>query len=222
MTALALTAAFITAIGGTGEATTLSAVILDAKLITGFFIGGVLPYIFSALTMVAVGDAAQQIVEEVRRQFRDIPGLMEGTSEPDYKTCVAISTDTAIKQMLLPGIIAVAVPVVIAILTALGDGNRLGDFVGKETLIGVLIGSLVSAFMLAVMMANAGGAWDNAKKYIEAGAHGGKGSDAHKAAVVGDTVGDPFKDTSGPSLNILLKLLAIVSLVIAPLLANIG
>jgi K(+)-stimulated pyrophosphate-energized sodium pump len=183
------------------------------------FIGGMLPFIFSALTMRAVGDAAQAIVEEVRRQFREIPGIMEGTGEPDYERCVAISTDSAIRQMLLPGIIAVAVPVVIALLTAIGQGNIIGQFVSKETLIGTLVGSLISAFMLAVMMANAGGAWDNAKKYIEAGHHGGKGSDAHKAAVVGDTVGDPFKDTSGPSLNILLKLLAIVSLVIAPMLA---
>jgi K(+)-stimulated pyrophosphate-energized sodium pump len=170
--------------------------------------------------MVAVGDAAQEIVEEVRRQFREIKGIMEGEAEPDYEKCVAISTDSAIRQMILPGVIAVAVPVVLAILTVLGEGNILGEFVSAKTLIGVLLGSLVSAFMLAVMMANAGGAWDNAKKYIEAGNHGGKGSEAHKAAVVGDTVGDPFKDTSGPSLNILLKLLAIVSLVIAPLIAT--
>jgi K(+)-stimulated pyrophosphate-energized sodium pump len=145
---------------------------------------------------------------------------MEGTTEPDYETCVGISTDSAIKQMLLPGIIAVAVPVIIAVLTVLGKDNDIAKYVGSETLVGVLLGSLVSAFMLAVMMANAGGAWDNAKKYIESGHYGGKGSDAHKAAVVGDTVGDPFKDTSGPSLNILIKLLAIVSLVIAPLIAS--
>ena len=222
MTALALTAAFVTALqaGGVGEATTLEAVILDPRLITGLFIGALLPYVFSALTMVAVGDAAQQIVEEVRRQFREIPGIMDGTGEPDYAKAVGISTDSAIRQMLLPGIVAVAVPVVIALLTVAGQGNILGEFVGRETLIGVLLGSLTSAFMLAVMMANSGGAWDNAKKFIEAGNFGGKGSDAHKAAVVGDTVGDPFKDTSGPSLNILLKLLAIVSLVIAPLIAN--
>jgi len=215
MTALALMAAFVTSLGGTPEYN-----ILDPKLISGFFIGAMLPYIFSALTMVAVGNAAQQIVEEVRRQFHEIKGIMEGEVEPDYERCVAISTDSAIREMLLPGIIAVAVPVGIALLSVLGSGNILGDYVGQETLVGVLVGSLISAFMLAVMMANAGGAWDNAKKYIEAGNYGGKGSDAHKAAVVGDTVGDPFKDTSGPSLNILLKLLAIVSLVIAPLLAN--
>ena len=219
MTALALSAAFITAVGLT-EVAPIGEILLDPRLITGLFLGAMLPYIFSALTMVAVGNAAQQIVEEVRRQFREIPGLMEGTAEPDYETCVGISTDSAIKQMLLPGIIAVAVPVVIAVLIALGQGNFLGELVSAKTLIGVLMGSLISAFMLAVMMANAGGAWDNAKKYIEAGNLGGKGSDAHKAAVVGDTVGDPFKDTSGPSLNILLKLLAIVSLVIAPLIAN--
>jgi K(+)-stimulated pyrophosphate-energized sodium pump len=221
MTALALTAAFITASGDSGDVSTFAAIILDPRLVTGLFIGALMPYLFSALTMLAVGSAAQEIVQEVRRQFREIPGLMEGENEPDYETCVGISTDSAIRQMLAPGIIAVAVPVVIALLTVIGQGNIIGQFVGKSTLVGVLLGSLVSAFMLAVMMANAGGAWDNAKKYIEAGNYGGKGSDAHKAAVVGDTVGDPFKDTSGPSLNILIKLLAIVSLVIAPLLASV-
>ncbi len=225
MTALALTAAFITALTAGGSTALGSAInpadlLLNPQFVTGLFIGGLLPYIFSALTMVAVGDAAQQIVEEVRRQFREIKGIMEGEAEPDYERCVAISTDSAIRQMLLPGIIAVGVPVGVALLAVLGRGNALGDFVAPITLVGVLLGSLVSAFMLAVMMANAGGAWDNAKKNIEAGNYGGKGSDAHKAAVVGDTVGDPFKDTSGPSLNILLKLLAIVSLVIAPLLGN--
>jgi K(+)-stimulated pyrophosphate-energized sodium pump len=219
MTALALMAAFVTALYPDLEAAAVGYAILDARLITGLFIGALLPYIFSALTMVAVGNAAQEIVEEVRRQFRDIKGIMEGETDPDYERCVAISTDSAIREMLLPGLIAVGVPVSIALLTALGRGNILGEFVSEQTLFGLLIGSLVSAFMLAVMMANAGGAWDNAKKYIEAGQFGGKGSEAHKAAVVGDTVGDPFKDTSGPSLNILLKLLAIVSLVIAPLIA---
>ena len=196
MTALALTAAFITALGGGGE---FAVDILDPRLTTGFFIGAMLPYVFSALTMVAVGNAAQDIVEEVRRQFREIKGLMEGENEPDYEKCVAISTDSAIRQMILPGVIAVAVPVVIALMTVAFRGTDLEPLVGAETLIGVLIGSLISAFMLAVMMANAGGAWDNAKKYIEAGNFGGKGSETHKAAVVGDTVGDPFKDTSGPS-----------------------
>ena len=225
MTALALTAAFITALtaGGSsalGAAANPAELLLNPQFVTGLFIGGLLPYIFSALTMVAVGDAAQQIVEEVRRQFREISGIMEGKAQPDYERCVAISTDSAIRQMLLPGIIAVGVPVGMALLAVLGHGNVLGEFIAPISLVGVLLGSLVSAFMLAVMMANAGGAWDNAKKNIEAGNYGGKGSDAHKAAVVGDTVGDPFKDTSGPSLNILLKLLAIVSLVIAPLIGS--
>ncbi|MCL4256552.1 MAG: sodium/proton-translocating pyrophosphatase, partial [Anaerolineae bacterium] len=179
----------------------------------------------------AVGKAAQEIVAEVKRQWREIPGLPEGTADPDYETCVAISTDSAIKQMIMPGVIAVGVPVVVAILTVIGKDNIIGQFVGSETLVGVLIGSLISAFMLAVMMANAGGAWDNAKKYIEAGNLTGtdekgnkvtyrKKSEPHKAAVVGDTVGDPFKDTAGPSLNILLKLVAIVALVLAPLIYN--
>ncbi len=225
MTALALTAAFITALTAGGSSALGSAVnpadlLLNPQFVTGLFIGGLLPFVFSALTMVAVGDAAQQIVEEVRRQFREIKGIMEGEAEPDYERCVAISTDSAIKQMLLPGVIAVGVPVGMALLAVVGKGNVLGEFIAPISLVGVLLGSLVSAFMLAVMMANAGGAWDNAKKHIEAGNLGGKGSDAHKAAVVGDTVGDPFKDTSGPSLNILLKLLAIVSLVIAPLIGN--
>ena len=224
MTALALTAAFITALtaGGStalGAAASPAELLLSPQFVTGLFIGGLLPFVFSALTMVAVGDAAQQIVEEVRRQFREL-GIMEGKGQPDYERCVAISTDSAIRQMLLPGIIAVGVPVGMALLAVLGKGNTLGEFIAPISLVGVLLGSLVCAFMLAVMMANAGGAWDNAKKYIEAGNLGGKGSDAHKAAVVGDTVGDPFKDTSGPSLNILLKLLAIVSLVIAPLIGS--
>ena len=224
MTALALTAAFITALtaGGStalGAAAHPADLLLSPQFVTGLFIGGLLPFVFSALTMVAVGDAAQQIVEEVRRQFREL-GIMEGKGKPDYERCVAISTDSAIRQMLLPGIIAVGVPVGMALLAVLGKDNTLGEFIAPISLVGVLLGSLVCAFMLAVMMANAGGAWDNAKKYIEAGNLGGKGSDAHKAAVVGDTVGDPFKDTSGPSLNILLKLLAIVSLVIAPLIGS--
>ena len=225
MTALALSAAFITALtaGGStalGAAVNAADLLLNPQFVTGLFIGGLLPYVFSALTMVAVGDAAQQIVEEVRRQFREIKGIMDGTGSPDYERCVAISTDSAIRQMLLPGIIAVGVPVGMALLARAWQGQCPREFVAPISLVGVLLGSLVSAFMLAVMMANAGGAWDNAKKSIEAGNYGGKGSDAHKAAVVGDTVGDPFKDTSGPSLNILLKLLAIVSLVIAPLIGN--
>lgn len=214
MTALALISAFVSATGINPQVN-----ILDPHLPTGLMIGAMLPFIFSSLTMLAVGKAAQEIVVEVRRQFKEIPGLMEGKADPDYETCVGISTRSAIRQMLLPGIIAVAVPAGIALLVVLGRGNGLARYVDIYTLVGVLLGSLISAFMLAVMMANAGGAWDNAKKYIERGHLGGKRSDPHKAAVVGDTVGDPFKDTSGPSLNILLKLLAIVSLVIAPLLA---
>lgn len=220
MTALALIAAFIQIITpGTNILTdpdnAFVVSILDPRLITGLFIGALLPFVFSALTMLAVGKAAGGIVQEVRRQFREIPGLMEGKAEPDYEKCVAISTDSAIRQMILPGVIAVGVPVVVALAIKLFPGSPL---VGIPTLLGVLIGSLLTGFMLAVMMANAGGAWDNAKKYIERGNHGGKRSDAHKAAVVGDTVGDPFKDTSGPALNILLKLVAIVCLVIAPFL----
>ncbi|MEL7235124.1 MAG: sodium/proton-translocating pyrophosphatase, partial [Chloroflexota bacterium] len=219
MTALALTAAFLQASGLAGSGVDITQPDTLSRLVTGLMIGAVLPYIFSAQTMLAVSKAAGEIVEEVRRQFREIPGLMEGEADPDYKTCVAISTESAIREMVVPGIIAIATPVVIVVLSLLGEGNRLGTIVGAETMVGMLLGSLISAFMLAVMMANAGGAWDNAKKYIERGEFGGKGSDAHKAAVVGDTIGDPFKDTSGPSLNILLKLLAIVSLVLAPLLA---
>jgi K(+)-stimulated pyrophosphate-energized sodium pump len=161
------------------------------------------PYLFSALTMTAVGKAAYQIVLEVRRQFREIPGLMEGTAQPDYRTCVGISTEGALREMILPGALAVVVPIVV------------GFVLGKEALAGLLVGATSSGFLLAVMMANAGGAWDNAKKWIETGQMGGKGSDPHKAAVVGDTVGDPFKDTSGPSLNILIKLMSIVALVFA-------
>jgi K(+)-stimulated pyrophosphate-energized sodium pump len=213
MTALALISAFVAATGMNPNIN-----ILSPQLPTGLLIGAVLPFIFSAQTMLAVGRAAQEIVVEVRRQFKEIPGLMEGTADPDYERCVAISTESAIRAMLMPGIIAVLVPVSIAILAIVGRGTPLANFVGVETLVGVLLGSLLSGFMLAVMMSNAGGSWDNAKKYIERGHLGGKKSDAHKAAVVGDTIGDPFKDTSGPSLNILLKLVAIVALVVAPLL----
>jgi K(+)-stimulated pyrophosphate-energized sodium pump len=172
-------------------------------MLPGILIGAVLPYVFSSMTMTAVGKAAFEIVMEVRRQFREIPGLMEGTGRPDYKTCVAISTQSALREMILPGAIAVIAPLLV------------GYILGAEALAGMLVGAIVSGFTLAVMMANAGGAWDNAKKWIETGEMGGKGSDAHKAAVVGDTVGDPFKDTSGPSLNILIKLMSIVALVFA-------
>ena len=197
LTALALIAAYVTA------AKIESLDILGPTMLPGLLIGAMMPYLFSALTMMAVGKAAHEIVLEVRRQFHEIPGLMEGTGKPDYKACVGISTESALREMILPGALAVVVPIVV------------GHVLGKEALAGLLVGTLLSGFLLAVMMANAGGAWDNAKKYIETGQYGGKGSDAHKAAVVGDTVGDPFKDTSGPSLNILIKLMTIVSLVFA-------
>ncbi len=197
LTALALLAAYVAA----AKVENLN--VLSPTMLPGVLIGAMLPYLFSALTMMAVGRAAHQIVLEVRRQFREIPGLMEGTGKPDYKACVGISTESALHQMILPGALAVVVPLVV------------GFVLGKEALAGLLIGATASGFLLAVMMANAGGAWDNAKKWIETGEYGGKGSDAHKAAVVGDTVGDPFKDTSGPALNILIKLMSIVSLVFA-------
>jgi len=181
--------------------------ITDPTVVAGLFIGGMLPFLFAALTMKAVGRAAGDMIEEVRRQFREIPGIMEGKAKPDYATCVSISTQAALREMILPGILAVAAPLVVGLLPGLG----------KEALAGMLAGALVTGFLMAVMMANAGGAWDNAKKYIEAGHHGGKGSPAHAAAVNGDTVGDPFKDTSGPSMNILIKLMTIVALVFAPL-----
>jgi len=179
--------------------------ILDYKVIVGLFIGGMLPFLFSALTMDSVSKAANKMIEEVRRQFRTIPGILEGTGKPDYTSCVAISTNAALKEMLVPGILAVIAPLAIGIL------------LGTAALGGLLAGALVTGILTAIFMSNAGGAWDNAKKYIEDGNHGGKGSDAHRAAVVGDTVGDPFKDTSGPSINILIKLMTVVALVFAPL-----
>jgi len=163
-----------------------------------------LPYIFSALAMGAVGRSANSIVEEVRRQFRTIPGLMEGKAEPDSARCVAIATKSALREMILPGLLAVFAPI------------ASGFLLGVAGLAGLLTGALISAVMLALMMANAGGVWDNAKKYIEDGNLGGKGSDTHKAAVIGDTVGDPFKDTAGPSLNILIKLMSVVSIIFVP------
>lgn len=204
LTALALFVSY-------AEAVSLSAIsILEPRVIIGLFIGGMLPFLFSAFTMESVGKAAFQMIEEVRRQFRSIPGIMEGTAKPDYKKCVEISTTAALKEMLIPGIMAVVVPLIVGIL--LGTG-ALG---------GLLAGALVTGVMMAIFMSNAGGSWDNAKKYIEEGNNGGKGSEAHKAAVVGDTVGDPFKDTSGPSINILIKLMTIVALVFAPLFLSIG
>ena len=198
LTSLALLAAF------TVQADIDVIDLLDHKVIVGVLFGAMLPFLFSAFTMKAVGRAAMSIVNEVRRQFREIPGLMEGTSEPDYTECVDIATKGALKEMIIPGLMAVAAPLAI------------GFILGVESLGGMLIGSVGSGFMLAIMMATAGGSWDNAKKYVELGHYGGKGTDAHKAAVEGDVVGDPFKDTSGPSINILLKLMAIVSLVFAP------
>ena len=179
--------------------------VLDPNVLVGLFIGALLPFVFSALTMQAVGTAAYAIVNEVRRQFREIPGIMEGTGRPDYARCVDISTQGSLRAMILPGTMAVVAPI------------AMGFILGPEPLGGMLIGAISAGFLLAVTMANAGGAWDNAKKYIEAGNFGGKGSEPHKAAVVGDTVGDPFKDTSGPSLNILIKLMSVVALVFAPL-----
>ncbi len=178
----------------------------DPMVLIGLFMGGILPFFIGALTMEAVGDAAFEMINEIRRQFREITGLLEGKAKPDTARCVDIATTAALKKMVPPGVLAVAAPWVV------------GIGLGPEALGGLLGGALLGCVLLALTMANAGGAWDNAKKYIEKGHHGGKGSDAHKAAVVGDTVGDPFKDTSGPSMNILINVMAIVSLVIAPLL----
>ncbi len=199
LTALALFSAYTQAAG-------IAVIdITTPTVVAGLFIGGMLPFLFSALTMQAVGRAAYDMIEEVRRQFKSIPGLMEGKAKPDYANCVSISTAAALREMVIPGVLAVAAPIAVGLL------------IGKEALGGMLAGALVSGFLLAIMMANAGGAWDNAKKYIETGQYGGKGSPAHAAAVSGDTVGDPFKDTSGPSINILIKLMTVVSLVFAPL-----
>ena len=204
LTALALFASYT-------QAVQLSAINLtEPAVIAGMFIGGMLPFLFSAMTMEAVGKAAFSMIEEVRRQFKEIPGIMEGKATPEYNTCVDISTKAALREMVVPGIMAVLVPIIVGLL------------LGAEALGGLLAGALVTGVLMAIFMANSGGAWDNAKKYIEEGNHGGKGSDAHHAAVVGDTVGDPFKDTSGPSLNILIKLMTIVSLVFANLFLNYG
>lgn len=184
--------------------------LLDSDVIAGLLVGGMLPFLFSAFTMSSVGKAAAEMIEEVRSQFRNNPGIMEGTQKPDYARCVEISTSAALKEMILPGVLAVLSPLAVGLLFGTG---ALG---------GLIAGSLVTGVLLAIFMSNSGGAWDNAKKYIESGAHGGKGSDSHKAAVVGDTVGDPFKDTSGPSINILIKLMTMVSLVFAPLFIQYG
>ncbi|MDT8369341.1 MAG: sodium-translocating pyrophosphatase [Longimicrobiales bacterium] len=200
LTALALFSAYASKVGLQETGIDL----VNPYTVIGLFLGGMLPFFVAALTMTAVGRAAAGMVEEVRRQFREIPGLMEGTAKPDSARCVDISTAAALKEMVLPGLVAVTSPVVV------------GYFLGVEALGGLLAGATVTGVLMALFMANAGGAWDNAKKYIEGGAHGGKGSEPHKAAVVGDTVGDPFKDTSGPSLNILIKLMSVVALVLAP------
>ncbi len=204
LTALALFVSYAQAVGLT------SIDILNPKVIIGLFIGGMLPFLFSAITMESVSKAAYRMIEEVRRQFRENPGILKGESRPDYTSCVDISTTAALREMLVPGVIAVAAPIV------------MGVVLGTDALGGLLAGALVTGVLMAIFMANAGGAWDNAKKYIEGGTHGGKGSPSHKAAVVGDTVGDPFKDTSGPSINILIKLMTIVSLVFAPLFLAVG
>ena len=206
LTALALFMSYAQAVG-----INLTGInILDSRVTIGLLLGGMLPFIFTALTMESVSKAAYSMIEEVRRQFRTIPGILEGTGKPDYKSCVAISTTAALKEMLVPGVMAVLAPLAVGVL------------LGVEALGGLLAGSLVTGVLLAIFMSNAGGAWDNAKKYIEEGNHGGKGSEAHKAAVVGDTVGDPFKDTSGPSINILIKLMTVVSLVFAPIFIAVG
>ena len=204
LTALALFASFATV----ANIETIS--LLEPMVIVGLFIGAMLPFMFSALTMDSVGKAANQMIEEVRRQFREDKGILEGTAKPDYAHCVDISTQAALKEMIVPGLLAVVAPLFIGIL------------LGVEALGGMLAGALASGVLLAIMMANAGGAWDNAKKFVEEGHFGGKGSDTHKATVVGDTVGDPFKDTSGPSINILIKLMTIVSVVFAPVFVAIG
>ena len=203
LTALALFSAYANAVTPPG-ADPILLDIVDPRVVIGLFLGGIMPFFIGAQTMTAVGRAAEGMVQEVRRQFREIEGLMEGTAKPDSARCIDISTKAALREMIIPGITAIIAPVIV------------GKVFGVQTLGGMLAGATLTGVMLALFMANAGGAWDNAKKYIEAGAHGGKGSDPHKAAVVGDTVGDPFKDTSGPSLNILIKLMSVVSLVLAP------
>lgn len=201
LTALALFFSYAEAVDLKGTGIDL----LDYQVVIGLLVGGMLPFVFSALTMESVSKAAYEMIEEVRRQFREIPGILEGKAKPDYTRCVAISTTAALKQMIVPGLLAVASPIAIGVL------------LGTSALGGLLAGSLITGVLLAIFMSNSGGAWDNAKKFIETGVHGGKGGNPHKASVVGDTVGDPFKDTSGPSINILIKLMTIVALVFAPL-----
>ena len=204
LTALALFASYAQAVG------LQNINVLDSRVCIGLFVGAMLPFLFSAFTMSSVSKAAFSMISEVRRQFREKPGIMQGTEKPDYRTCVSISTHAALREMIVPGVLAVLAPLVIGLL------------LGAESLGGLLAGALVSGVMMAIFMSNSGGAWDNAKKYVEEGHHGGKGSDTHKAAVVGDTVGDPFKDTSGPSINILIKLMTVIALVFAPLIVAVG
>jgi K(+)-stimulated pyrophosphate-energized sodium pump len=204
LTSLALFASY-------AEAVSLSSInLLNPLSLIGLLIGGMLPFMFSALTLKSVGKAANDMVIEVRRQFKEIEGIMEGTGVPEYEKCVEISTKAALKEMILPGVLSVTIPIAVGLLF------------GVETLGGLMAGTITTGVLLAIMMSNAGGAWDNAKKYIESGEHGGKGSLAHHAGVVGDTVGDPFKDTAGPAMNILIKLMAIVSLVFAPVILQYG
>jgi len=204
LAALAIIAAFVETMTASNASFALE--LSNPTVLVGLFIGGLLPFLIAAITMTAVGDAAMEMIEEIRRQFKEIPGLKEGNAEPDSDRCVDIATTAALKKMILPGCIAVAAPPVVGLI------------IGAEALGGMLAGALLGCVLLALMMANAGGAWDNAKKFVEKGNLGGKGSDVHEAAVIGDTVGDPFKDTSGPSMNILINVMAIVSLVIAPIL----
>jgi K(+)-stimulated pyrophosphate-energized sodium pump len=204
LTALALLVSF-------AEVSQISAIdLLDPIAVIGLFIGAMLPFLFSAMTMSSVGKAANQMIEEVRSQFREDPGIMAGTSKPNYKKCVDISTGAALKEMILPAVLAIVAPLAVGLL------------LGAEALGGMLAGAIAAGVLLAIMMSNAGGAWDNAKKYIEEGHFGGKGSETHAAGVIGDTVGDPFKDTSGPSINILIKLMTIVAVVFAPLFVSVG
>ena len=208
LTALALIASYVDKVKAINPEADLSFDIINPVVLIGLFVGACLPFVFAALTMDSVGKAAQSVVKEVRRQFKEIKGLMEGNSEPDYASCVDLCTRASLREMVMPTIIAVAVPVVVRIV------------LGYKGVVGMLAGATVSGFLMAIFMSNSGGAWDNAKKYIETGVHGGKGSEQHKGAVVGDTVGDPFKDTSGPAINILIKLLSMVSIVFAGLVVN--
>ena len=208
LTALALVVSFVEQVQLVNPDLVLDLSVLNPTTLIGLFVGAMLPFVFASMTMEAVGRSAQSIVLEVRRQFKEIKGIMTGEAKPDYATCVDMCTRAAQKEMTPPALLAIISPIV------------CGLILGVNGVAGMLAGSTISGFVLAIMMANSGGAWDNAKKYIEAGNHGGKGSECHKAAVVGDTVGDPFKDTSGPSINILIKLLSMVAIVFATIIAN--